>query len=237
MKMSLTVLPTITLIVGGVFGSRWQPSHRLRGVIAHLVGGLVLGTAAADLMPAASALQKPLALSIGFCLGFSMMILINQILQEPEPEIGEQPPARPMMLLFLPFAVDSVIDGTVVGIGSGVGSNSWIIPVAIALEMGLAALGLGALLGRGASRQRSTFAGIMLSLCYLIGLGASSLLKGLLQGGFLAAMLAFGTAALIYLVVEEVMKEAHAEGEDDSAVVNLAFFLGILSVWLLDTVS
>ena len=47
--------------------------------------------------------------------------------------------------------------------------------------------------------------------------------------------LAFGTAALIYLVVEEVMKEAHAKGEDDSGLVNVSFFVGVLVVWLLET--
>jgi ZIP family zinc transporter len=50
-------------------------------------------------------------------------------------------------------------------------------------------------------------------------------------------MLAFGTAALIYLVVEEVMKEAHSRGENDSGVVNAAFFIGLLCVWLLDSSS
>jgi ZIP family zinc transporter len=38
-------------------------------------------------------------------------------------------------------------------------------------------------------------------------------------------------------VVEEVMKEAHARGEDDSALVNVAFFIGLLCIWLLDSVS
>ena len=42
------------MVVGGLLGSRFRPGRRLRGIVAHLVGGLVLGIAAADLMPAAS---------------------------------------------------------------------------------------------------------------------------------------------------------------------------------------
>ena len=230
------ILPALTLMGGGALGSRFHPGHQLRGMIAHLVGGLVLGTAAADLMPAASRSGHPLALALGFCLGFSLLLVINAVLKEPElPGDGER--ARPLAILLLPFLVDSLIDGLVVGISSEATSNGWIIPIAVALEMGLAALGVGTLLGRGAGRWRSSLAGVLMGLAYLFGLGVSQWLGDWLRGAALTGLLAFGTAALIYLVVEEVMKEAHADGEDDSGVVNLAFFIGLLVVWLLDSVQ
>ena len=230
------ILPALTLMGGGALGSRFHPGHRLRGMIAHLVGGLVLGTAAADLMPAASSSGHPLALALGFCLGFSLLLVINAVLKEPElPSAGER--ARPLSILLLPFLVDSLIDGLVVGISSEATSNGWIIPIAVALEMGLAALGVGTLLGRGAGRWRCSLAGVLMGLTYLLGLGVSQWLGDWFRGAALTGLLAFGTAALIYLVVEEVMKEAHADGEDDSGVVNLAFFIGLLVVWLLDSVQ
>ena len=230
------ILPALTLMGGGALGSRFHPGHRLRGMIAHLVGGLVLGTAAADLMPAASRSGHPLALALGFCLGFSLLLVINAVLKEPELPSAEER-ARPLSILLLPFLVDSLIDGLVVGISSEATSNGWIIPIAVALEMGLAALGVGTLLGRGAGRWRSSLAGVLMGLTYLLGLGVSQWLGDWLRGAALTGLLAFGTAALIYLVVEEVMKEAHADGEDDSGVVNLAFFIGLLVVWLLDSVQ
>jgi len=230
------ILPALTLMGGGALGSRFHPGHRLRDMIAHLVGGLVLGTAAADLMPAASRSGHPLALALGFCLGFSLLLVINAVLKEPElPSDGVR--VRPLAILLLPFLVDSLIDGLVVGISSEATSNGWIIPIAVALEMGLAALGVGTLLGRGAGRWRSSLAGVLMGLTYLLGLGVSQWLGDWLRGSALTGLLAFGTAALIYLVVEEVMKEAHADGEDDSGVVNLAFFIGLLVVWLLDSVQ
>ena len=228
------------MVVGGLLGSRFRPGRRLRGIVAHLVGGLVLGIAAADLMPAASDSGHPLALAIGFCLGFSLLIVINAVLDDPDDadqvmDNSDRP--RPMALLMLPFLVDSSIDGLVVGISSEAAQQGWVIPVAVALEMGLATLGLGTLLGRGAGRWRSMMAGGLMACTYLIGLTISVLLTNGLQGPPLTATLAFGTAALIYLVVEEVMKEAHTRGEDDSSVVNVAFFLGLLCIWLLDSVS
>lgn len=236
----LLILPAIGMVLGGLLGSRFRPGRRLRGIVAHLVGGLVLGIAAADLMPAASGSGHPLALAIGFCLGFSLLIVINAVLDDPDDthqvmNTGDRP--RPMVLLMLPFLVDSSIDGLVVGISSEAAQQGWVIPVAVALEMGLATLGLGTLLGRGAGRWRSTMAGGLMACTYLIGLTISVLLTNGLQGPPLTATLAFGTAALIYLVVEEVMKEAHTRGEDDSSVVNVAFFIGLLCIWLLDSVT
>ena len=228
----IATLPALALVVGGALGSTIHPSPKVRGIVAHLVGGLVLGTAAADLMPSATAAGHPLALAIGFCFGFSLLLLINTFVDESRQAELARP--RPMVLLLLPFLIDAMIDGLVVGVSGDVGENGWVISVAIAMEMGLAALGLGTLLGRGGSRWHSTVAGSLMAVIYLAGLLASHLIKQLLEGPGMTGLLAFGTAALIYLAVEEVMKEAHRDGEEDSGIVNVALFIGILSVWLLD---
>ena len=224
------------MIFAGLIGSRIRPGKRFRAVIAHLVGGLVLGIAAADLMPAASNSGHPVALAIGFCLGFSLLLVINAVLKDPE-DSSKQGLPRPMLLLTLPFLVDSLIDGLVVGISSDAAEQQWVIPVAVALEMGLATLGLGTLLSHGAGRWRSGVSGVLMAVTYVIGLSISLLVTNGLKGAALTGTLAFGTAALIYLVVEEVMKEAHARGEDDSGLVNVAFFIGLLCIWLLDCVT
>ena len=228
----IATLPALALVVGGALGSTIRPGPKVRGIVAHLVGGLVLGTAAADLMPSATAAGHPLALAIGFCLGFILLLLINTFVDDSRQSELSRP--RPMLLLLLPFLIDALIDGLVVGVSGDVGENGWVISVAIAMEMGLAALGLGTLLGRGGSRWRSTVAGSLMAVIYLAGLLASHLIKQLLEGPGMTGLLAFGTAALIYLAVEEVMKEAHRDGEEDSGIVNVALFIGILSVWLLD---
>ena len=232
----LLILPAISMALGGLLGSRIRPGKRFRAVVAHLVGGLVLGIAAADLMPAASDSGHTLALAVGFCLGFSLLLVINAVLEDSDDRSESQRP-RPMLPLILPFLVDSLIDGLVVGISSKAAEQQWVIPVAVALEMGLATLGLGTLLGRGAGRWRSGVSGVLMGVTYVFGLSISLLLTTGLQGPALTGTLAFGTAALIYLVVEEVMKEAHARGEDDSGLVNVAFFIGLLCIWLLDSVT
>ena len=229
----IALLPAICLAVGGVLGSTIRPGRTLRGVTAHLVGGLVLGTAAADLMPAATSANNPLALGIGFCLGFSLLLGINTLVDQDKGAEAATPPM--MLVLLIPFLIDSFIDGLVVGVSSTVGNNGWVISLAIALEMGLAALGLGTLLGRGSGRWRSALAGSSMAATYLVGLITSHVLGHMLEGASMTGLLAFGTAALIYLAVEEILKEAHRAGEDDSGIVNIALFIGILVVWLLDS--
>ena len=216
---------------GGMLGSRIRPSSRVRAVVAHLVGGLVLGIAAANLMPAASNSGHTVALAIGFPLGFSLLLVINAFLEQPD-ERQKHGRARPMLMLMLmlmlPFLIDSLIDGVVVGISSKAAEQQWVIPVAVALEMGLAPLGLATLIGRSANPWRSALSGALMAVTYLIGLSTSLLITNGLQGPSLTGTLAFGTAALIYLVVEEVIKEAHSSGEDDSGLVNVAFFWSAL---------
>lgn len=83
------------------------------------MGGLVLGTAATDLMPAASAAGHTLWLGLGFCAGFSLMLVLNAFLSESNDH------AKGALLLFwLPFLVDSMIDGLVVGISSSTGEKA-----------------------------------------------------------------------------------------------------------------
>ncbi|OUX73748.1 MAG: hypothetical protein CBC50_02435 [Synechococcus sp. TMED90] len=229
-------LPAIALTAGGLLGGVWHPGQRLRGLIAHLVGGLVLGTAAAELMPAVSRNGHPVALVIGFCLGFSLMLIVNRAFDESN-QRSKAKASRSAMPLLLPFLIDSYIDGLVVGISDQVTDQGWVIPLAVSLEMGCAALGLSSLLGRRGKRGGNAFAGLLLATVYGMGLITSEKLNTWLQGAAFTAMLAFGTAALIYLVIEEVMKQAHAQGEDDSEVVNLAFFIGVLLVWLLETAA
>ena len=219
---------------GGLLGGRIRPSSRVRAVVSHLVGGLVLGIAAANLMPAASNSGHTVALAIGFSLSFSLLLMINAILEQPD-ERHKHGRARPMLIL--PFLIDSLIDSVVVGISSKAEEQQWVIPVAVALEMGLAPLGLATLIGRSANPWRSALSGALMAVTYLIGLSTNLLITNGLQGPSLTGTIAFCTAALIYLVVEEVIKEADSRGEDDSGLVNVAFLFGLLCIWLLDCLT
>ncbi len=54
-------------------------------------------------------------------------------------------------------------------------------------------------------------------------------------GQVLITMIAFGTAALLFLVTEELLTEAHEVKE--SPLMTSAFFIGFLAVFLLELLS
>jgi ZIP family zinc transporter len=71
-----------------------------------------------------------------------------------------------------------------------------------------------------------------LGLLALVGAVAGSLLLGNLSGGALDVVLAFGVAALLYLVTEELLVEAHER--EDTPWVTALFFIGFLVLFVLE---
>lgn len=84
----------------------------------------------------------------------------------------------------------------------------------------------------GASRRQVL--AVASGLAVLLGLSAAAgvgIFSGL-PGGPFHALVAFGVAALLYSVVEELVVEAHEEGEPP--LVAAMFFLGFLVVLLVE---
>ena len=77
---------------------------------------------------------------------------------------------------------------------------------------------------------------IVLSLLVLLGAAiGGSLLQGI-HSSILEGIIAFAVAALLYLVTEELLVEAH-RGEGDSIFSTTMFFVGFLIVLILDTAT
>jgi ZIP family zinc transporter len=130
--------------------------------------------------------------------------------------------------------VDVFIDGLLLGIGFAVGVKQGTL-LAFALAAEFLSLGLAtcATLTRNASAARMAAVGTagLLTLPFLIGaaLGASAL-EGL-TGNPLAGLLSFACAALLYLVTEELLVEAHTV--KPTSVAASMFFVGFLLFLLL----
>jgi len=149
------------------------------------------------------------------------------------------------------FAVclDAFIDGFLIGISSasgdtagGGGSNAGLVmAIALTIEMGF--LGLTFAMGPLKQQSRSVcFASILAPPCLI--------LLGCIVGAFGAAQLAsepalhvglvsFGIAALLYLVTEELLLEAHESLGKEEHVwwVDLLFFVGFIASFVLEKVT
>lgn len=130
--------------------------------------------------------------------------------------------------------VDIFIDGLVLGIAFAAGAKAGLLlTLALTLEvlfLGLSIVGdLRDFLGK---RIRAMLAVAGLALLLPLGgmLGAPIATLGAF---WLTAFLAFGLIALLYLVTEELLVEAH-EGGKDTPLATAMFFAGFLLLLLLE---
>lgn len=106
------------------------------------------------------------------------------------------------------------------------------LTLALATELLSLGLATAAALGEaGVSRLKNLGTIAALALLFLVGAaGGATLLRGL-SAEWLELVLAFGLAALLFLVTEELLVEAHEEPE--SPLLTATFFGGFLLFLLL----
>lgn len=139
--------------------------------------------------------------------------------------------------LLIAVGIDFAVDGLLIGIGFAAGSGVGRLLV-LALTVELLSLGLAVasdLREAGSGRARTIAVTAMLAglvaLAAALGAGA---LRGVSDAA-LAVVLAFGVAALLFLVTEELLVEAHAVPE--TPMTTSMFFLGFLTLFVAELVA
>ena len=132
--------------------------------------------------------------------------------------------------------VDILIDGLVLGIAFAAGLKAgFILTVALTIEVLFLGLTVANELGESV-RSRLKIVGITAGLVLLLPAGV--LLASpvtLLPGSVLTGFFAFGLIALLYLVTEELLVEAHEV--PDRPWVTAMFFIGFLLLLVLEEIS
>jgi ZIP family zinc transporter len=135
-------------------------------------------------------------------------------------------------------SIDIFVDGLLVGVGFALGARQGIL-LAAALTGCTISLGLAmavSIVRFGATPRHSVMITSTMALLPIAGAAAGSLLTTLLKGGWLTAVLAFTCAALLYLVAEELLVEAHEsqQPKHESALTTAIFFAGFLAILVVD---
>lgn len=215
-----TIVPFIAAMLGGVITAYRPPSDRLRSIVQHFAAGVVFSAAAAEILPDVIEANAPLATLIGSALGVVAMIALQAFGDRAEGPVG----------LATASVADVFVDGFVLGLAFLHGAKQGIL-LTIALTLELLFLGLSVAAGFGrSSKQRIILVTAAVAIALPIGTAVGLLLDGLPEdvlGGFFA----FGLVALLYLVTEELLKEAHET--KDTALMPTAFFVGFLSLLFL----
>ena len=225
------LLPVATMIIGGAIAVWRPPNAKWRSAILHFAAGVVFSVVAVELLPDVVSRHRPLEVAIGFGLGVAVPLGLRAW-NERKAGGKENDEGASNGLLF-GVGVDITIDGLLLGIGFAAGQKEGIL-LTLALATELLSLGLAtaAALGQaGASRARNLATVSGLALLFLFGAGAGATLLSSLSDEWLELVLSFGLAALLFLVTEELLTEAHEEAE--SPLLTAAFFGGFLLFLLL----
>lgn len=229
----LYTLPgVVALVLGGSVAAIWKPSPVLRSSIQHFAAGVVFAVVAVELLPDIRREASITWVALGFALGVAGMLGLRRLRGEGEQE--ERPGGEWPWSLLAAVGVDVFIDGLLLGISFAVGVKEGIL-LAFALAAEMLSLGLAASATLGqrtrAARGKVMATTTVLALPFVAGaaLGAT-LLRGLTDDP-LAGVISFACAALLYLVTEELLVEAH-EVKETSVACGM-FFVGFLLFLLL----
>mmetsp|Transcript_18566 Transcript_18566/g.22813 ORF Transcript_18566/g.22813 Transcript_18566/m.22813 type:complete len:301 (-) Transcript_18566:269-1171(-) len=143
----------------------------------------------------------------------------------------------PVALMFA-VCVDAMVDGLLIGISISHGQEAgFILSIALSVEMCF----LGITFATGLRSQKIWIRILSLflsSVLLVVGGCVGSLFGSMIDSSKImqVGLMSFGTAALLYLVTEELLIEAHKGGEH-SSLVDLCFFLGFWACLVLDKLS
>lgn len=223
-----SLIPVFTMIAGGIIAIIRKPYDNIKSLILHFAAGVVFSVVAVELLPDIVKTHAPLPLIFGFSLGFLVMIGIRRFTEVKEDTTTSIAKNKIPVSLLIAIAVDIFIDGLLLGIGFTAGNTEGIL-LAIALSVELLSLGMATASELGnnrVSKQKSIWLIIVLAMVFFISavLGASLLHS--LSHQALEVVLSFGLSALLFLVTEELLIEAHEEKE--TAWHTAVFFGGFL---------
>jgi zinc transporter, ZIP family len=172
--------------------------------------------------------------TVGFAIGIGLMLAMRE---HTEPAAGPAEQELNPKGLVLTVGVDLLIDGLLVGIGFAAGAEVGVlVTIALTLEVLFLGLATAASLSRaGASQTRLIVTSIGLGLLIVLSAIVGAVILGGISGTAYAAVLGFGSAALLYLVTEELLVEAHEVPETPLATAS--FFVGFLVLLVIEMIA
>ena len=231
-----SLIPVFTMLIGGIVAIYKRPNGNVRSLILHFAAGVVFSVVAVELLPDIIKEHKPVQVIIGFALGLITMLLIKRFTEEKsETEVITSAGKLPMSLL-VAIGVDIFIDGLLLGIGFSAGSTEGML-LAIALSVELLSLGMATateLSQNKLTKQKSITVIAVLSIVFFASAVLGATLLHNLSDSAMEIVLSFGLSALLFLVTEELLTEAHKEKE--TVWHTSAFFIGFLLFLILGMV-
>jgi len=239
-----SLIPVAAAIFGSSMAILFPPKPIVRSYLQHLAAGVVFSVVAVELLPDIIHRQMPWELGFGFSAGVIAMLALRAFSERAEEKAHavsgdaahdggvQKPPSLPLSLL-AGVGIDIFLDGLLISISFAAGSKQgMLLTLALAVELLSMGLAVAATLGkRGLQPKRVLLINSLLFLTIAVGAAFGAILIPLLSEMLLDLILAFGLAALLFLVTEELLVEAHKEPE--SSLATGLFFIGFLAFLIL----
>lgn len=220
-----TLAPLGATITGGVIAAFRPPGEKFRSYIQHFAAGVVTAAIAVEVLPPVKE-QTPWSTVAGGMVGMILMLGLTWCTRRLEAR--QQNAVQSVSIgLLATTALDIFIDGVLIGAGiSASAKQGLLLTIALTLELLFLGLSVAATFS-GLSRWASI--AITSGLGLLVSAGAASGVAALsgVSKSTLAAVLAFGSIALLYLVTEELLVEAH-ENKQEPLLGAASLFSGFL---------
>jgi ZIP family zinc transporter len=231
-----TLIPVAAAGLSGLVAVLHPPGRRVTSGIQHFAAGVVFAAAAIELLPGVLR-QSPWVAIVGFAVGVAVVFTFRAVgtrlerQQDAEADDGRRR-GLPMGL-GIATGIDFLVDGIVLGAGFSADARTGVLlSIALAVEYLFVGLSLsGAMRGR-TSRTVIGLAPAVLALLTVVGAAAGAVALAGASPVLLAGVLAFGAVAFMYLATEELLVEAHEQGE--TALGSVGFFVGFLLYLVLD---
>jgi ZIP family zinc transporter len=229
-NLLIMAIPALVALGGGVLASFWSPSHQMRSLIQHFAAGVVLAALAVELLPEIGREHAPGLVLVGsFALGSLFMygLKVWTMRLEHQATFKNSAAAGLSTGLLLATFIDVAVDGFIIGAGFAAGGETGTI---LALGLSVELLFLGLALASEATKgwRIVAISGALGGTVLIFAIMGSILLTGA-SHAVIGGTLAFSAAALLYLVTEELLMEAHTV--EEKPVSTLVLFGGFLAFW------
>jgi ZIP family zinc transporter len=222
-----SLIPVVAAGAAGLLAATHPPGEKVTSAVQHFAAGVVFAAAAIELLP--KVLEQSATVAIGgFAAGIVVMFGMRALTDRLERRRSRSATGSGLPFGFIgATAIDFAIDGVILGGGFTVGGETGrLLSVALAVEYLFVGLSLSAALGSSASARLVTLGPVALSLLTVAGTAAGVWALTGASPATLAAVLAFGVVAFMYLATEELLVQAHERGE--TATGSIGYFMGFL---------
>ena len=230
--LGFALYPAMAIVIGGVV-ALWRPMKpSVISGLQHFAAGVLFCVLATELLPDLLHRKMPWVTLISFSLGCAAMLKIKHFAEQAGQNSTDQGSKSTSLIMVL--GIDIVLDGVIIGFGFVAGQKQGLL-LTIALALELLFLGLSgavSLRGTGADNKHIMLTTAGFALLLLSGSWVGVTLLSGASDTFLDAVLAFALAALLYLVTEELLVEAHEVPETSTQTA--MFFVGFILLLMIE---